>query len=119
MELPVDRSFLAKESLKIHSCTEENLRLLGGKCTSKESTQDYFLGIIRRQSILTMDLSTILEKSQGNNLTTPLVICRCLIDDFLHLFYLINNSNQEENIIRINAGEPTHYKLKYYGTNYY
>lgn len=103
MQEKVDRSFLAKEAHKIHECAQENLNQISGRCATKETIQDYYLGILRRQAILTLDLKTILEKSPVDNLTTPLIICRCLVDDFLHIFYLHEENNEVENIVRINA----------------
>lgn len=103
MEPQVSKQLLIDESLKIHRCAESNLRQLNGLCIDPELTQDYFMGILRRQSILTLDLNTILQKSPTSNLTTPAIICRCLIDDFLHVFYLFTSDDQDEIITKINA----------------
>lgn len=103
MDQKIDRKFLAKEALRIHECAQMNLAQLGGSCATPETTQDYYLGLLRRQAILTLDLNLLLDKSPTDNLTTPMVVCRCLMDDFLHMFYLSQNSNAVENIIKINA----------------
>lgn len=57
MQEKVDRSFLAKEAHKIHECAQENLNQISGRCATKETIQDYYLGILRRQAILTLDRS--------------------------------------------------------------
>jgi hypothetical protein len=99
----VDKEYLATECRRLHDCTQKNLNQLAGLCQTEETAQDYYLGMIRRQAVMTLDLRTILEKSPVDNLTTPAIICRCLIDDFLHMFYLHQEGNEEENIVRINA----------------
>jgi len=103
MKPDINKEFIAIETKKIIDFANINLEQLFGKCQEKETTQDYFLGILRRQSIILYDLLTILKNSNHNNFTSLFILCRCLTDDFLYVFYLKTQPEEYENIIRIEA----------------
>lgn len=103
-QLPdIDRNFLATEGKKIVDFANSNLDQLTGKCQEKIITQDYYLGILRRQCIILSDIVSLLKHSSHNNFTSIFVLCRCLADDFLYVTYLKTKPNEDENIIRING----------------
>lgn len=104
-ELPdIDKIFLAVEAKKIIDFANANLDQLYGKCQEPDTTQDYFLGILRRQIIILYDLNELLKSSVHNNFTTLFVLCRCLTDDFLFMTYLKTHKEKEdESIIKITA----------------
>jgi hypothetical protein len=94
---------LANVALKLSEMANDNLDQLNGKCEEPEEVQDYYLGMLRRQAMLTGDLWKILKERPPENLTTPYIILRSLLDDFLHLIYLDCHSSEEEEIVKINA----------------
>jgi len=94
---------LSDEAKIIRDLANANLGLLTGRCQTKELVQDYYLGIIRRQAIVFNDLSLILKNRNPEYITSPYMLLRGLMDDFLHLIYLELHYNREEEIIKINA----------------
>ncbi|HXB40676.1 MAG TPA: DUF5677 domain-containing protein [Bacteroidia bacterium] len=99
----INKEFLAIEAKKIIDFANANIEQLNGKCQKKDTTQDYFLGILRRQTIILYDLIALLKNSPHKNFTSLFILCRCLIDDFLFVFYLKTQPDEDENIVRINA----------------
>lgn len=99
----VTREFLAAEAQKIIDFGNRNLEQISAKCQKQETTQDYYLGIMRRQVIILYDLQTLLKGSPHTNFTSLFILSRCLLDDFLFLFFLKTHDDEEENIVRINA----------------
>lgn len=101
-------SSLSEDAKKIYELANENLGLLNGKCHEKIEIQDYYLGILRRQAILLLDLSLILKDREEANISTPFIILRSLLDDFLHLLYLEIHKDRGTEIIHINADSLSH-----------
>jgi len=87
----------------LSNLANENLSLLNGKCQEPDEMQDYYLGILRRQAVLLRDLSIILQDRNSEYISTPFIILRGLMDDFIHLLYLENHENRESEITKINA----------------
>jgi hypothetical protein len=94
---------LSHISLLLHEMANKNLEQLNGKCLVAEESQDYYFGMLRRQAQLSYDLHAILKNRPSENLSTPYIIFRALLDDFLHVLYLEISKTPEEDIIRINA----------------
>ncbi|QOG88787.1 hypothetical protein HUE46_01435 [Flavobacterium columnare] len=94
---------LSEQAKKLAELTNKNLDQLAGKCPIRNEVQDYYLGIIRRQAIMLLDLSKILENRNRELVTTPYIILRSMLDDFLHLLFLELREDKEEQIILINA----------------
>lgn len=90
-------------ALRLHAMANKNLEELAGKAQTAEEVQDYYLGMLRRQSMLTYDLGKMLRDRPAENLTTPYILLRTLMDDFIHLLYLELSENREEEIVKINA----------------
>jgi hypothetical protein len=65
--------------------------------------QDYYLGILRKQAIQLLDLSILLKNRNPEYISTPFIILRSLLDDFLHLLYLETHADKETEITKINA----------------
>jgi len=96
-------NYLRDEAKLLAALANSNLDSLAGKCPDKKETQDYYLGILRRQAILHLDLEQILNNRNPELITTPFILLRSLMDDFLHLLYLELNPDKEEQIVKINA----------------
>ena len=82
-----------------------NLNSFAGKFRNpqKNDIQDYYIGLLRRQAILLIDLEIILNHRNPNLITTPYILLRSLLDDFLHVIYLELHKNREEEIVKITA----------------
>lgn len=102
---PLTKELLITEADKIAKFADSNLEQLNGLGQEKELVQDYYLGMIRRQAIILNDIVTILAHTPHHNFSIVLILCRCLLDDFLTVFYLKLNDNETNNIIRINSDE--------------
>ncbi|MBL7739295.1 MAG: hypothetical protein JNK14_08740 [Chitinophagaceae bacterium] len=95
---------LSEDAKELASLANENLGILTGKCQQKEELQDYYLGILRRQAIILLDLERLLKGRNSGLITTPFIILRSLMDDFLHLLYLeLFVGDKYEEIVKINA----------------
>lgn len=94
---------LTNEAKLLAELANSNLGNLEGRCPDKIEVQDYYLGILRRQAILLLDMEKILNNRNSELITTPFIILRSLMDDFLHLLYLELHENREEEILKINA----------------
>lgn len=94
---------LSHVAYRLSQMANKHLEQLSGKCKAAEETQDYYLGMLRRQAMITHDLHLILVDRPQENLTTPYILLRALMDDFIHLLYLDLSETFEEDIVRINA----------------
>lgn len=94
---------LTNEAKLLGDLANSNLDSLNGKLMEKNEIPDYYLGILRRQAILLIDLERILHNRNPEMITTPFIILRSLIDDFLHILYLELHADREEEIVKINA----------------
>lgn len=84
--------------------TQENLSLIGElNIDSNEEINSTYLGLLVRQITLNSDLSILLENKKHIYHTSQLILLRCLIDDFMHIVYISNQTNTEELIVNYNA----------------
>jgi hypothetical protein len=94
---------LTNEAKLLAELANQNLSSLDGRCPDKIEIQDYYLGILRRQAILLLDLKKVLKNRNSELITTPFILLRSLLDDFLHLLYLELHEDRVEEIVKINA----------------
>jgi hypothetical protein len=94
---------LSEDAKKLSDLANENLGLLTGICQEAIEIQDYYLGLIRKQAILLLDLSLILKNRNSEYISTPFILLRSLIDDFIHLLYLEHHIEKKTEITKINA----------------
>lgn len=87
-------SFFAYENLKQIESLEINF---------SNEFENYYLGLINRQYVLTKDLSVLFKNKKTQYLSSQLILFRCITDDFIRLNYIINQSNSEELIIKLTA----------------
>ena len=93
-------SILAKN---LHDFANLNIAKLDEVIQLKDKTHGYYLGIIRKQAILTFDLSLILKDRDSDYISTPFIILRSLLDDYLHILYLETCVDKSSEIEKINA----------------
>ena len=94
---------LTNEAKLLAELTNSNLENLAGTCMEKNEIPDYYLGILRRQAILLLDMQKILDNRNAQLITTPFILLRSLMDDFIHILYLELHADREEEIVKINA----------------
>lgn len=99
---------LSEDAKKLSDLANDNLGLLTGKCQDANEIQDYYLGILRKQAILLSDLSLILKNRNSEYISTPFIVLRSLLDDFIHLLYLETHNDKATEITRINADSYKH-----------
>lgn len=124
----IDIKYLTNEAKELADLANINLGNLNGKCEDKIEVQDYYLGILRRQAIILLDLEKVLNNRNPELITTPFILLRSLMDDFLHLLYLELHEEREEEIVKINAKthkqtfnsieDLTNSNLKHFDENY-
>lgn len=99
---------LSKRAQMISDLANCNLGQLEGKCQEEIEVQDFYLGILRRQAVLLSDLALILNNRDSRYISTPFIILRSLLDDFLHLLYLELHIDKDAEIVKINADAYKH-----------
>ena len=99
---------LSDDAKRLSVLANENLELLTDKCQETIEIQDYYLGILRKQVILLSDLSLILKNRNSEYISTPFIVLRSLLDDFIHLLYLETHADRKTEITRINANSYRH-----------
>lgn len=62
-----------------------------------------YVGMILRQITINSDLASILENKSHGYLTSEFILLRCLIDDFIHIAYIVNQENSEDVVVNFNA----------------
>ena len=69
----------------------------------KKEPESFYLGIINRQYTLTKDLSILFVSKNSIYLGSQLILFRCILDDFIHLIYIINQSDSNEAMTKFNS----------------
>lgn len=62
-----------------------------------------YVGMILRQITINNDLSTLLKNKNHGYLTSEFILLRCLVGDFIHITFIVNQENSEEVIVDFNA----------------
>lgn len=62
-----------------------------------------YAGMVIRQYTIINDLKILFEKKTDGYLTSEFILFRCIIDDYIHLTYIVNQDDKEEAIINMNA----------------
>lgn len=62
-----------------------------------------YVGMLLRQITLNNDLAILLSNQNHGYLTSEFILLRALVDDFLHISYIVNQANSDELIINFNA----------------
>ena len=70
----MDTNNLSHLAKIISDLANSNLEQLQGKCQDEKDMQDYYLGILQKQALLLLDLSTILKNRQSKYISTPYII---------------------------------------------
>jgi hypothetical protein len=99
---------LEEDAQKLSDLATMNFELIKDKCSTRNETQDYYLGLLMRQSIILKDISSILKDRNILFISTPYILLRSLMDDFLHALYLELHENRDEEIIKISAVVRAH-----------
>jgi len=94
---------LSRLAKMISDLANSNLDQLKGKCQNKDDIQDYYLGILQRQAILLSELAALLKNRNSKYISTPYILLRSLLDDFLHLVYFHLCKERDSEIIKVNA----------------
>ena len=89
---------------RLSEFAESNLKQLEGlKLDDVNDTQDYYLGLIRRQTFFALDLSAIFQCSPHQSFISQFIISRCILDDYIHLIYAVNQPDVDEAIVEFNG----------------
>lgn len=62
-----------------------------------------YAGIVIRQYAIINDLKILFEKKVNGYLTSEFILFRCIIDDYIHFTYVVNQEDKEESVIEMNA----------------
>jgi len=62
-----------------------------------------YVGLIVRQYSIANDLKILLENKVQGYLTSEFVLFRCIVDDYIHFTYIVNQADKNELIIKLNA----------------
>jgi len=101
-------NILSEDAHKLSELANRNIDSLNGTCQQHDDIQDYYLGMLRKQSIILQDISKIILNRDMQYISTPFILIRSLLDDFLHVLYLEFHKDFKEEIIKINATSQLH-----------
>lgn len=62
-----------------------------------------YVGMILRQMTINNDLASLMFNKNHSCYTSEFILLRCIIDDYIHITYIVNQSNSEEAIVNFNA----------------
>ncbi len=62
-----------------------------------------YVGMILRQITINHDLALLMQNKKHDYHTSELILLRCLVDDFLHMSYIVNQYNSDDVIVNFNA----------------
>lgn len=65
--------------------------------------QQFLIGIVKRQAVLLADISTLLANNSMAHQQSTLILCRCIVDDFLLILYLHSKEFAEQEFINHTA----------------
>ncbi len=100
----VTQSEIVEQLKHLYDFAEDNVgQLQGLKLDKTNEIQDFYLGYIRRQSYFSSDLISIFEHRKHTGFISQFILSRCIVDDYIHLMYAVNQPNRDETIICINA----------------
>ena len=102
--MKVQKEHIQKFHERLVNFAQENLlRIEDLGIDTDEEINSTYLGLLTRQITLNSDLELLLENKKHNFHTSQLILLRCLIDDFMHIVYIANHANSDEQIVNYNA----------------
>ena len=63
----------------------------------------FYVGMIIRQYSIINDIKILFSSKKSGYLTSELILFRCIVDDFIHIKFLVNQQNPEEEITKFNG----------------
>lgn len=69
----------------------------------KKEAESFFTGIINRQYTITKDLLILFKNKNSTYLGSQLILFRCIVDDFIHLTYIVNQIDSNEMLTKFNS----------------
>lgn len=89
---------------RIVKFADENLTTIDGLNIDNNNEYDSsYVGMIIRQNVLCADLSTLFSNKKHKYLTSVFILFRCMVDDYIHFNFIINQDNSEEVLTNFNA----------------
>jgi len=89
---------------RIVKFSDKNLNLITGLNIDVNNEHDsFFVGMIIRQYSIINDLKILFSSKENGYLTSELILFRCIVDDFIHIKFLVNQQNPLEEVTRFNA----------------
>lgn len=89
---------------RIVKFSDKNLNLITGLNIDVNNEHDsFFVGMIIRQHSIINDLRVLFSSKENGYLTSEFILFRCIVDDFIHIKFLVNQENQLEEVTRFNA----------------
>jgi hypothetical protein len=63
----------------------------------------FFVGMIIRQRSVNNDFSILYSNENRQSLTSQFILYRCLVDDFIHIIFILNQDDVNEMVTKLNA----------------
>lgn len=102
-EVQASRESLIFQAKMLLEFVQENLVPLEKLSLGNDEENDYYFGLIIRQGIIISDIIALIQNSYNHNSFSSLIIfCRCIIDDYIRLNYLLKQ-NSIEALRQLNA----------------
>jgi hypothetical protein len=88
---------------RVSDFASDNLELINNRVDVNDEFDSTYVGLIVRQHTITTDLKLLFAYKKNNTLTSELVLFRCLIDDFIHFTYVVNQPDKNEQLLNLNG----------------
>ena len=84
--------------------TDKNLKEITNLNIDVNNEYDsFYVGMIIRQYSIINDIKILFSSKKNGYLTSELILFRCIVDDFIHIKFLVNQQNPEEEITKFNG----------------
>ena len=99
-----NKNHIIKLLTRVQNFAADNLILVQKQNINFEDDFDStYYGLIIRQYCIISDIRLLFTHKTDNSLTSELILFRSLIDDYIHITYIVNQSDKEEQILNFNG----------------
>jgi hypothetical protein len=89
---------------RVAKFADENLTTIDGlNIDNNEEYDSTFVGMIIRQNVLCADLALLYSHKKHKYLSSEFILFRCIVDDYIHFQFIINQENSKEVLTNFNA----------------
>lgn len=89
---------------RVVKLADENLKTINEiNIDINEEYDSTYIGMIIRQNVLCADLSLLFSNKKHKYLSSEFILFRCIVDDYIHFHFIVNQVNSKEILTNYNA----------------